>query len=82
MHFVERLELEIHTSRLHYSNALRLTTRIVVSKVDGAYPWELDYWKVNTPELSNFLSDHNSNYGKTEDDYFQLINQFHQFSKK
>ena len=64
--------------RLYFSNSMR----IYLHCVSNSPIWESEFWKQHYPELSNFLINLDSDYGKTEEDYIIIMNQFYDATKK
>ncbi len=71
-----------HEERIKHSNLMReFCYDTIESKYDaiegkGRYPWETVIWHIKWPELSAFLSDRDSTYGSSKEDYETIMEQF------
>jgi hypothetical protein len=72
----KQLLIERHQKRGYYAGLMRTACIALISKNSEIFPWESDEWKQNMPELSAFLSNPESEYGGTQEDYNLLMQQF------
>ena len=73
---------EENIERQYYANTLRVNLMALIQRTDEKYPWEYEEWQATYPYLSKFLNEVDSDYGKTEEDYFNIISDFYKLSEK
>jgi len=71
-----------HIERQYYANTLHVNLLALVQKTGDEYPWATDEWQNNYPHLSRFLHHSDSDYGETEEDYFNIISDYNKLSEK
>ena len=66
-----------HEERIKHSNLMKAFCYEVIEEKEVP-PWETIIWTSKWPELSEFLSNENSIYGETEQEYFVIMEQFNE----
>lgn len=72
----KQLLIERHQKRGYYAGLMRTTCIALIAKSDDKFPWESEVWQQSNPELSAFLSNPESEYGGTQEEYNILMQQF------
>ncbi len=66
-----------HEERIKHSNLMRAFCYDAIEEKD-IRPWETYIWSSKWPELSEFLSNKDSIYGSTEEEYQKIMEQFNE----
>lgn len=72
----KQLLIERHQKRGYYAGLMRTTCIALIAKNGDKFSWESEAWQQSIPELSAFLSDPDSEYGGTQEEYSILMQQF------
>jgi hypothetical protein len=67
-----------HYRRIYFSSSMRINA---IALIEG-FPWKTEIWQEKFPELANFLSDNESIYGKTEEDFNKILLQYSMLEKE
>ena len=75
--------IEERRIRLQYfANTLRVNLLALIQKIDDKYPWESEEWQEIYPNLSHFLNNTDSDFGGSDEEYFEIVKDYYELSKK